>query len=96
MNKKFIQAIGAKDWKNIPPQYDNITDTRTVEWGIVQELIEIRDKCAALAELADNLNILLVGGLQQGSIKDWGTIAQLLYQFRETVEQEVGKISIRF
>jgi hypothetical protein len=50
----------------------------------------------ALAELANNLNIYLVNGLQQGSIKDWETIAQLISQFEEEVEQKMEAISDKF
>jgi hypothetical protein len=38
----------------------------------------------------------LVGGLQQGSIKEWEEIAQLLSQFEEEVEQRMEAISDKF
>lgn len=86
----------ADDWKNTPPQYNNLTDNRTVEWGMVQELTDIKEEFEALAKLADNLNTRLVGGLQQGSIKEWEEIAQLLSQFEEEVEQRMEEISYKF
>lgn len=86
----------AEDWKNTPPQYNNLTDNRTVEWGMVQELTDIKEEFEALAKLADNLNTRLVGGLQQGSIKEWEEIAQLLSQFEEEVGQRMEEISYKF
>ena len=86
----------ADDWKNTPPQYNNLTDNRTVEWGMVQELTDIKEEFEALAKLADNLNTRLIGGLQQGSIKEWEEIAQLLSQFEEEVEQRMEEISYKF
>ena len=86
----------ADDWKNTPPQYNNLTDNRTVEWGMVQELTDIKEEFEALAKLANNLDTRLVGGLQQGSIKEWEEIAQLLSQFEEEVEQRMEEISYKF
>lgn len=85
-----------EDWKSAPPQYNNLTDNRTVEWGIVQELSDIEEEFAALAKLANGLNTRLVGGLQQGSIKEWKEIAKLLSQFEEEVEQRMEAISDKF
>ena len=96
MKTKDIKAMETNNWKNIPPQYNNLTDNRTVEWGITQELTNNKEDFEALATLADNLNIRLVGGLQQGSIKDWETIAQLLSQFVEEIEQKMEAISDKF
>jgi hypothetical protein len=84
-----------KDWKNTPPQYNNLTDNRTVEWGMIQELTDLEEEFEALAKLANNLNTHLVGGLQQGSIKEWEEIAQLLSQFEEEVEQRMEAISYK-
>jgi hypothetical protein len=96
MKTEDIKVMETEDWRNTPPQYNNLTDSRTVEWGIVQELIGIKEESMALAELANNLNIYLVNGLQQGSIKDWETIAQLISQFEEEVEQKMEAISVKF
>ena len=85
-----------EDWVNTPPQYNNLTDNRTVEWGMVQKLTEIKKEFEALAKLADGLDSRLVGGLQQGSIKEWEEIAQLLSKFEVEVEQRMKAISYKF
>ena len=96
MRKEDIKVMKTEDWSSIPPQYNNLTDNRTVEWGIAQELTDIKQEFTALAELADNLNTRLVGGLQQGSIKEWEEIAQLLSQFEEEIAQRMETISDKF
>ena len=96
MNAEDIKVVKTEDWRNTPPQYNNLTDNRTVEWGVAQELTDIEEEFAALAKLANNLNTRLVGGLQQGSIKEWEEIAQLLSQFKEEVEQRIEAISDKF
>lgn len=96
MRVEDIEVMETENWKNTPPQYNNLTDNRTVEWGISQELTNIKEEFAALSKLADNLNTRLVGGLQQGSIKDWETIAQLFLQFEEEIEQRMDAISEKF
>lgn len=96
MRTEDIKVMETEDWRSIPPQYNNLTDNRTVEWGIAQELTDIEEEFAALAKLASNLNTRLVGGLQQGSIKEWEEIAQLLSQFEEEVEQRMEAISDKF
>ena len=96
MRTEDIKVMETEDWRSTPPQYNNLTDNRTVEWGIAQELTDIEEEFAALAKLANNLNTGLVGGLQQGSIKEWEEIAQLLSQFEEEVEQRMEVISDKF
>ena len=96
MKTEDIKVMETEDWRNTPPQYNNLTDSRTVEWGITQELSGIAEEFVALAKLANNLNTRFVGGLQQGSIKNWETIAQLLSQFEEEVEQRMEAISDKF
>ena len=96
MRAKDIKAIETETWKDTPPQYSNLTDNRTVEWGMIQELTDLQEEFEALAKLTNNLNTLLVGGLQQGSIKKWEEIAQLLSQFEEEVEQRMEAITDNF
>jgi hypothetical protein len=96
MRKEDIKVMETENWNNIPPQYNNLTDNRTVEWGIAQELTDIEKEFIALATLANNLNTRLVGGLQQGSIKEWEEIAQLLSQFEEEITERMEAISDKF
>ena len=96
MRTEDIKVMENEDWRNTPPQYSNLTDNRTVEWGIAQELTDIAEEFTALAKLANDLNTCLVGGLQQGSIKEWEEIAKLLSQFEKEVEQRMEVISDKF
>ena len=96
MRVEDVKVMETEEWRNNPPKYNNLTDNRTVEWGVAKELTDIKERFAALAKLADDLNVKFVGGLQQGSIKDWETVAQLLSEFEEEVELKMEMISEKF
>lgn len=91
-----VPVIQNEDWRNNPPKYDNFTDLRTVEWGIAEELTEIKNEFEALRTLTDEMNIRFVGGIQQGSIKSWDEVAEMLEEWRETVKQKLEVIANNF
>ena len=94
MEKAYEMAISKKeDWKSIPPTYNNLTDNRTMEWAITQDLTEIKKELENLVEMTDKLNQRIVGGLQQKSIKEWATIIQLVEDYSATMEQKIKEVA---
>jgi hypothetical protein len=59
MRRKDIKVMETEDWRNTPPQYSNLTDNRTVEWGTAKELTDIKERFAELTKLADDFNVQL-------------------------------------
>lgn len=91
-----IPVMKNEDWKNNPLQYNNLMDSRTVEWAIAEELKEVANEFEILRTLTNKVNNQFVGGLQQGHIKDWNTVAAMLEEWRENVEQKLEEITNRF
>ena len=91
-----VPAMMNEDWRNNPPQYDNLSDTRTVEWAMAEELLEVRNEFEVLRALTEEVHSRFVGGIQQGAIKDWEQVAEMIEEWKEIVEQKVEAITERF
>lgn len=91
-----VPAMKNEDWRNNPPQYNNLTDPRTVEWAMAEELREVTNEFEILRALTNEVSNRFVGGIQQGSIKDWETVSAMLEEWREIVEQKLEEITDRF
>ena len=91
-----VPVMKNEDWRDTPPQYDNLSDTRTVEWAIAEELTEVTNEFEILRALTNEVNNRFVGGIQQGAIKDWEQVAEMIEEWKEIVEQRLEAITDRF
>lgn len=91
-----VPAMANENWVNNPPQYNNLTDPRTVEWAVAEELREITNEFEILRAITNEVSNRFVGGLQQGSIKDWDTACAMIEEWKEIIEQKVEAITERF
>jgi hypothetical protein len=91
-----VPAMANENWRNNAPQYDNLTDPRTVEWAVAEELREVTTELEILRALTEEVNHRYVGGIQQGTIKDWDTACAMIEEWKEIIEQKVQAITDRF
>lgn len=91
-----VPVMKNEDWRNTPPQYDNLSDPRTVEWAMAEELREVANEFEILRALTNEVNNRFVGGIQQGAIKDWEQVAEMIEEWKEIVEQKLEAITERF
>ena len=86
-----VRAVGEK-MKDTPPRYENLSDTRTIEWCLAEELRTLSKDLRKLSDLADNAHTELVQGLQYDKIKDWSEIAESLATFTKEMAEELKAI----
>ena len=86
-----VRAVGEK-MKDTPPKYENLTNTKTVEWCLAEELRTLAKDLRRLSDLADNAHTELVQGLQYDRIKDWSDIAENLNAFTQEMAEELKAI----
>ena len=91
-----VPAMANEKWRNNPPQYDNLTDPRTVEQAVAEELREVTNEFEILRALTNEVTNRFVGGIQQGVIQDWDTACEMIEEWKTIVEQKVEAITARF
>ena len=91
-----VPAMTNENWRSNPPQYDNLTDPRTVEWAVAEELREVTNEFEILRAITNEVSNRFVGGIQQGSIKDWDTVCEMIEEWKTIIEQKVEAITERF
>lgn len=91
-----IEVMETANWKDFPPKYEKLTDKRSVEWGLAQELSNVKTELEKLVKLTDEVNIWFVNGLQYGHIKEWKEVAEKLLEFENTIEEKVDEILLSF
>ena len=82
-----IEAIEEK-WKDEPPQYKNLSDTRQMEWCLAEELRTLTKDLKELADLADKMHTDFVQGLQYDKIKTWTDVAITFGDFIEEMKSK--------
>ena len=91
-----VPAMANENWRSNPPQYENLTDPRTVEWAMAEELREVTNEFEILRAITNEVSNRFVGGIQQGSIKDWDTVCEMIEEWKTIIEQKVEAITERF
>ena len=86
-----IKAIEEK-WKDAPPQYKNLSDTRQMEWCLAEELRTLAKDFKELADLTDKTHTELVQGLQYEKIKDWFEVAEMITDFTEEMRKKLEAV----
>ena len=87
MYAMVIEAIEEK-WKDEPPQYKNLSDTRQMEWCLAEELRALAKDFKELADLTDKMHTDFVQGLQYDKIKTWIDVAIM---FSNCIEEMKSK-----
>lgn len=70
---------------NNPPKYDNLTDTRTLEFGVCEELTNIYKELQGLAKKADDLNLSFVEKMKRNALT-WEEVAADLAELKDSIE----------
>ena len=91
-----VENIVGEDWREVPPKYDNLTDNRTMEWAMAEEIGDVKKELQKLVDLTDALSNKFAGGLQQGTITEWEQIAEMLSNYADVMEQKMETITERF
>jgi hypothetical protein len=86
-----IKAIEEK-WKDAPPQYENLSDTRQMEWCLAEELRTLTKDLRELADLADKTHTDLVQGLQYNKIETWLEVAEMITDFTEKMGRKLEAV----
>ena len=84
------------NWKAEAPSYDNLMIKRTMEYGLSAEMTDVKEELQELAELTSKINCKLVGGLQQGNLKTWEEVGNLIKGWSEIMEKRLALIQERF
>ena len=88
-------VVGA-NWADVPPKYDNLTDNRTMEWAMAEEIGDVKKELQRLVDLTDTLSNNFVGGLQQGTITEWSQVLEMLGKYADVMEKKLDSITERF
>lgn len=91
-----VEMVAGANWADVPPKYDNLTDNRTMEWAMIEEIGDVKKELQKLVDLTDALSNKFVGGLQQGTITEWEQIAEMLSNYADVMEQKMETIIERF
>lgn len=84
------------NWKADAPSYENLMDKRTMEYGLSAEINDVKKELQELAELTNKIDCKLVGGLQQGNLKTWEEVGNLIKSWSEIMEERLALIQARF
>lgn len=84
------------NWKADAPSYENLMDKRTMEYGLSAEMTDVKEELQELAELTNKIDCKLVGGLQQGNLKTWEEVGNLIKSWSEIMEERLALIQARF
>ena len=84
------------NWRERKPAYDNLSDTRMMEYNIVAEVDDVKKELQELVNLSDKIHSQIIGGLQQGGITEWEQIAEILSNWANEMEEKMEIITDRF
>ena len=94
MYATVIKAVGEK-WKDTPPQYKNLSDTRQMEWHLAEELRILTKDLKELADLADKTHTDFVQGLQYDKVKTWEDVAEVFGDFIEEINKKLDAVQAK-
>jgi hypothetical protein len=75
--------------------YRNLTDPRTMEFGVSKELTDIVDELKNLAKAIEKYDIQLVGKMKRNAI-DWETVAADLEDIKRDIKNRTDFILEKF
>lgn len=89
-----IEAIEEK-WKDAPPQYKNLSDTRQMEWCLAEELRTLAKDFKELADLTDKMHTDFVQGLQYNKIETWIDVVIMFSDFIEEMKRKFEAVETK-
>lgn len=84
------------NWREEKPNYNNLTDKTSMEYGLAQELSTVADLFTKLAEMANGANYTLVNRLKYGHIAEWEQIGDLIDEWSTESQKILEEILERF
>lgn len=80
---------------NNPPKYDNLTDTRTLEFGVCEELTNVANELQTLVRNVQDLNQSFINRMKRDALT-WEDVAKELVEIRNQIENTTDFVLEKF